>query len=408
VKNSSNKQFVTMYNRAMDIDILKPPGKIPYYVSKLSDGYFKSRLVTFTVDTYTSHRLLKDHLEFVAITPRSALDKKYLLSLLAYIARNAGSIDVLQLYHIRYGTLFKCLIYKLFNPKGFIYIKLDGEWTLRSCFPRPDRKGINRFVEIFRRWAIIMRGIVSLANLISVETLEIYDFLVAQNYKRLNRKLFLNPYGIDLKELQDNELPLIRKEKIIMTVGRIGTEQKNTEMLLTALGLIGTLDDWHVYIIGPIETGFNPKIIEFFNTYPNFRQNVHFTGNISNRRALCEYYQKSRCFVLTSRFESWGLPLTEAAYFKNYIVTTDVGCAKDLVIKEVFGSIVPQNDPEKLAQILRMIISDKIVLSDEDGKLLKKRCCENYSWEKVVNNLLIRLGEKGFECNIQKQTCLGA
>lgn len=402
---NSSKLFVTMYNRTMNIDILKSPGKIPYYVSKASNGFFKSRLVTFKVDEYTYHKDLQDHLEFVSIMPRSAFDRKFLLSLLSYIAQNAGSIDVLQLYQIRCGTLFKALVYKVFNPKGFLYIKLDAEWTLKSYFPRPKFKGIRKYLDRYRRYPLLFRSIVRLSDLISIETQELDDYLVSQNYKTLNKKLFRNPYGIDIDEMKANEKPVIHKENIIMTVGRISTDQKNTEMLLSALGIIGNLGNWHVYIVGPIDTSFDHKIKQFHLKYPSLEQNVHFTGNISDRKLLCEYYQRSRCFVLTSRFESWGIVLTEAAYYKNYIISTDVGCIRELLIGKEFGSIVPQNDPQRLAQALRLILDKNVNLPADGGEKLRNHCVEHFAWEKVAKTLLLRLGEKGFACAIQQQNC---
>ena len=118
--STSAKRFVAVYHKVMDIDILKPPGRIPYYIEKLSNGRFVATLVTFAVDNYSYHKVVEDHLRFIAVVPWSGLDRKFLLSLIGFVARNAKAIDVLHLYHIRYGTLVKGLVYKLLNPVGFL------------------------------------------------------------------------------------------------------------------------------------------------------------------------------------------------------------------------------------------------------------------------------------------------
>ncbi|MBN1464036.1 MAG: glycosyltransferase [Paludibacteraceae bacterium] len=388
---SSPKLFVTLYNRTANVDLIKSPGKIPYYISKLSKTAIKSRLVTYAIDNYTFHNDIKDHLEFHPIIPRSSWDNKFLISLLWYIVKNASSIDILHLYHIRYGTLFKAVLYKLFNPKGILYIKLDGEWTLKTCFPDPNTKGIKHIRGYFRRFPIIFRCIVKLSNLISIETQELYRYLLSQKYMPLNTKLFLNPYGIDINELTSYEQPQPIKTKTIITIGRIGTEQKNTDMLLSAITIVGNLNDWQIFIIGPIEQSFKSNINSFFSKNPQFATNVHFTGNIEDRKTLCEYYQKSSCFILTSTFESWGIVLTEAAFYKNYILSTDVGCIRELLTRDCFGSIIPQNDPVSLAEKISSIITGKTILSTNDGNELKQHCIQNFSWESVANNLLFRL-----------------
>jgi hypothetical protein len=44
-------------------------------------------------------------------------------------------------------------------------------------------------------------------------------------------------------------------------------------------------------------------------------------------------------------------------FFRNYIISTDVGSASDL-IKMGYGKIIPQNDPVYLSGILQKIINE--------------------------------------------------
>ena len=76
----------------------------------------------------------------------------------------------------------------------------------------------------------------------------------------------LNDYNIKIKEFKE-------KDNIIITVGRLGTYQKNTELLLQSIENID-LKNWKVYLIGTITDEFKPYIEKFFANNPDKRDNV--------------------------------------------------------------------------------------------------------------------------------------
>lgn len=93
-------------------------------------------------------------------------------------------------------------------------------------------------------------------DLLTVETQCLYDRLYKEfiDVYDIKLKLVLMPNGFDeetLKTLSIVEKDFGHKENIMITVGRLGTYQKNTEMLLNALDLM-ELRDWKVYLIGSI------------------------------------------------------------------------------------------------------------------------------------------------------------
>ena len=78
------------------------------------------------------------------------------------------------------------------------------------------------------------------------------------------------PNGFDeetLKTLSIVEKDFGHKENIMITVGRLGTYQKNTEMLLNALDLM-ELRDWKVYLIGSISEDLDFFFEGFFYEKP--------------------------------------------------------------------------------------------------------------------------------------------
>lgn len=54
----------------------------------------------------------------------------------------------------------------------------------------------------------------------------------------------------------------------MITVGRIGTEQKNNEMLLKVIDKID-LKDWKIYIIGPYTEQFKRYYDDFIKSNPD-------------------------------------------------------------------------------------------------------------------------------------------
>lgn len=271
-----------------------------------------------------------------------------------HLISNARKTDLLMCFHWRTETYFCILFYKLLNPKGKIYIKLDTDSG--EEFNTNRHKGI-------KRWLLhkLYRACIRQVNCFSCETSKVYN-TICQNKEFgtiLKSKLILMPNGFDeelLQSLEIKERSFEEKENLIITVGRIGTEQKNTEMLLNALQNLD-LKDWKVCLIGPIEPEFHQTINKFYQQNPQKQSQVQCIGNINDKKQLWEWYNRAKVFVLTSNWESYGIVLTEAKRFSNYIISTPVGAATDIIEEERYGSIINQNDITNLSILLQDIIN---------------------------------------------------
>jgi GalNAc-alpha-(1->4)-GalNAc-alpha-(1->3)-diNAcBac-PP-undecaprenol alpha-1,4-N-acetyl-D-galactosaminyltransferase len=153
------------------------------------------------------------------------------------------------------------------------------------------------------------------------------------------------------------------KEDIIITVGRIGTYQKNTELFLEALKEV-ELNNWKVYILGPFELPFQTYIDTYFKLNPQLRDKVIFTGNIIDRKELFEWYNRAKIFCLTSRFEGFPITFPEALYFGNHIISTPVSSALQITNYSQFGKVVKAETKDFAAAIQEGI---------EEGFLTSKR-----------------------------------
>ncbi|RHR99019.1 glycosyltransferase [Parabacteroides sp. AF14-59] len=194
------------------------------------------------------------------------------------------------------------------------------------------------------------------------------------------------PNGFDeeyLKKMHIHERLFEEKENLILTVGDLGRDQKNTQMLLRALEKID-LGEWKVYLIGPICELFEKYIEDFYMKCPNKKEQVLFTGPIYDKKQLWEYYNKAKVFVLTSKFESFALVLNEAKRFRNYLISTPVGAFRDLCDNGKLGISVSQNADEELAERLNEVILGELeidVYNDYDVTSL--------SWERMVERIKI-------------------
>ncbi|MCR5002769.1 MAG: glycosyltransferase [Bacteroidales bacterium] len=271
---------------------------------------------------------------------------------LRYIRKHAKEIDILMCFHLRPESILNILAYKRRNPDGKVYLKMDTISGREFDFSRCTRigKSIRSFI-----YGVILDKI----DVISAETSKAMDNILAtapENYY-LEKKLVLVPNPFDEDELKRLNITVkshSEKEDLIITVGRLGTYQKNTEMFLDALEKVG-LGDWKCCLIGPAPQ----SIVERASQIPG----VTLVGEINDKKTLWEWYNKAKVFVLTSRFESYGLVLSEAARFGDYIITTDVGAARD-ILSCTKGEIVESEDAPALSTALKLIVSREKDISD--------------------------------------------
>lgn len=110
-----------------------------------------------------------------------------------------------------------------------------------------------------------------------------------------------NPMTI---EISDDSYDL--NSKTILSIGRM-TEQKGFDMLPDiSKGVFDKHPDWNWIIIGDGED--KQRVIERIKEY-GLESNISIINNVKN---IEDYYKKSALYVMTSRYEGFGLVLTEA------------------------------------------------------------------------------------------------
>lgn len=382
-KNERIIRWVTLFENLSAVELVKSPGMIPFHVAKLGGNRVSVTLVGFARSAfYPEASRISDRVALRLIEPKSFTTR---FALYRYLLTESRSIDILHLYHFRLPTLLKAILYKLIHRQGLIYLKLDADPTVRRYFGRKRRFDPGYLI----RYAI-RRGLTYLATWISIETPRMLDDLVCWGDRDLRKKLFLNPYGLDVSSLDALSIRDNPKENIIVTVSRLGTYQKNTPFLLDVLKRVLPSSGWRAYLIGPVDEPFMPVFDRFLVENAELRGSIVLLGNMDDRKSLMDILNRSKIFCLTSRYESWGIVLSEAQYFGCYVASTDVGCARKVVDDGTFGFIA-QADVESFASELRLAMSQ---VRDWEAFRLKcrDRVRRDFSWDLVAKNLLSHLG----------------
>ena len=112
---------------------------------------------------------------------------------------------------------------------------------------------------------------------------------------------------------------------------------------------------------------------------------VRFLG-FQNQTALPSFYDLCDVFVLVSVDEPWGLVINEVMNAaKPVIVSTEVGCQKDLVANGINGFAIAPGDVLALASALEHILTDSSAVHGMGLKSLEK--IQAYSFKQNVSAL---------------------
>lgn len=348
---------------------------VPYYLGKINNMNVKIVCPETESNKELGNKI--DGVELIKIANKGkANSNSFYLNrkVLTYLLKNARQIDLFLCFHAYYPVIFLAFIYRILNKRGLIYNRADGGGSLVTYRRRMLlKKKIHRF--FFK-----------IINYISFEGNAIYSRAI-DIHSMYRSKMLLIPNGFNEDKFQASGIiikDLNQKENIILSVGRLGSHQKNTEMLLRIAETIN-LKNWTILLIGPIEEheqNFKLKIEDFYKKNPQLKDKVIFKGPIYDKNELWKYYNKTKVFLMTSREEGYANVYCEAYRFSNYILSTDVGGARDS-IPDGYGAIFDQE--KELASHLQSIIDEKIDLKSLYGNTINR----DISWENLLKVIKI-------------------
>lgn len=361
------KKFVTLFPQTMNYHLTKDVGMIPFVMGKDRSKY-DTELVTYNNDNYS---YLKNEVKGLQLSFIQRITGKCDIDTLIYIWKNAKDIDILHLFHWGRNTLLRTIVYKFRNPKGVTFVKLDIDSTGYEVLERNSRSEY-----VFKK---ILRKV---------------DFLSAEStfmQEKLNYK-----FGADIKYFPNgftyfSNDKIIEKEKIILTVGRIGTEQKASKELVEGfMKFWNRHKDWKLVLVGPVEDDFQ----DWYSNYNNEHKTdsvIEIVGEITDKDTLESYYKSASVFALPSRWESFGLVLVEAMSFGCSLLTTEkVVSAKDILNDNCV--MIPTEREEDIANGLVTLV-DKIGISERTVKENIEYVQERFSWDVLAKRLDAMLNE---------------
>ena len=390
------KNFLHIHDEFEYTWLGKDNGMIPIYMSEVC-GY-NSYILTNDIkhelpDVFRSVHIVKVKRLFKKIGNFAYFIKLLRrLNIFKYLIKNAKEIDVLMLFHISRCSYWYAFVYKLLNKTGKVYIKADfnlevyqkeiGRLNSRSRNFKDFFKKRNEIAEYKKR-----KKLVTMVDLISYETEDSYNEM-KYSYAGVDTKgkVIYLPNGYDNLEIERNYKikNMDNKKNIILTVGRLGTEAKNTEFLLESLKKID-FKDWKFYFVGSETKELQIYKDNFFNKYPYLKEKILFLGEIKDRKKLYSLYNEAKVFVLPSKWESFGIVMVEAMAFGEYIITSNTCAANDITKNGEIGKIISIDEDKELVNSIQDVINNKIDLKLKYGQTLEY--VKKFRYENIIKNL---------------------
>lgn len=372
------KTFVTLFP-ANNTHLTKDVGGIPY-------GMYKFENYDAYITRYNSNAQFENinsTVRGLKIWDISVRYGNYLKDAINFLKVNANKIDVLNLYHFKPETYELAKAYKRYNPAGILYIKCD---TLANNLIYFSNSSIK--ISIRRAfWRTLTQ-----ADLISVE-LDEGRSLAIQYFQRDIIRI-ANPI-IDIFGYRDYK----DRTNTILFVGRADSIQKNVEMLLEGFcSAHSKIAGWKLKIVGPINGDFHKIIDSILAKYPEAKQDIVFTGNISDRQKLREEYLSSKIVCMPSRWESFSISFLEGIATGNFMIGTDIIPFRYMTDNGKLGELVPIDDDSALSEAIMTACNSPKRL-EEEGKKEYEFAIKNFSLKKICDDLeknieIVRLRNK--------------
>lgn len=355
-------KFVVLHPAGSNADIAKDECQIPYTLSCIEN--VDATVVACHIDRDCPNAihvpgLLIKHIPFII---NNALTGAI------YLLFNSRKIDWLNIYFAGRQAYLWMTIYKFFNRKGHVYLKLDMDF--RGC----DLYDTNE------RERIVFKKNTEKADIVSVESYAIKDRI--QKYSE--KELLIVEDGISRVIAKPN----LHKKRgnTFITAARLGTYQKATDILLEAFEKSSKYHNWTLKLIGNIDSDFEKAIAKFFNDYPDMRKRVVFTGPINDREQLYDEFYSAKVFVLPSRWESFGIAAAEALSCGCYLILSDtIPPAKEMTDCFRYGELVESENVNSLMNAL--ISASQREYSQREIDDMIRYADYQFSWKRICKNL---------------------
>lgn len=185
------------------------------------------------------------------------------------------------------------------------------------------------------------------------------------------------------------EIP--QKEKTILAAGRLGCwHVKGFDILIKAWGMIAKkYPDWKLQIAGYGDE----KETEMVKTFIRETNSPDCIELLGFREDIEDLYRRSEIFVLSSRYEGFGLVLVEAMSQGCACIAADYkGRQTEIITDEKHGITCPTDNPLKITDAIERMITDESYRKDVQKNSIERaafysldNCIDR--WEGLINSI---------------------
>lgn len=358
--------FCTLFLKTENVHLMKDVGQLPLCLKK--DFGYHAYIATYKNGEYPYLKNEAKGLE-LQFVKKSIMGRCF--DGIQYIYINRKKIDVLNVYHLNLPSFLWIIFFKLVCKKGAItYLKLDAD---HFEIEKMQKRNPTAFIK-----HITIRN----ADIVSAESQIMRKTL--QKYCKTEILYIPNGYLGVQADIRD---PEVAKENIILTVGRLGTYQKATELLVDAFICAKVSPQWKLVLVGSMADEFAEWMEERMKKHPKIHDRIIMPGLIEDKKDLRKWYQKAKIFTLPSRYESFGIVLIEALLAGDYLITSDtVLAADDLIQDSNMGTIFPSDSLEELKKVLEETTALDIDWN-KNAKLITKSVEDKFLWANILQTL---------------------
>ena len=396
IAHKGKLSFVTLFPQCQNIHLVKDVGMIPYVMHR--DMGYDSYVMCYENGDYPyldtevpglkmifidrREHLLEKLAKFLEGRPISETLERWSTLIDASIAllRWGRVIDVLQLYHLNPWSILAGLVYRIINPKGILYLKLDmSKGGAGGDLPSEIEAGFSVRYFLFD---------LAHFDIITVETREMYAFMRDSFpfFKNCLDRLRYLPNGVDTQELSSFLKPFSAKKKEILHVGRLGDRQKASDLVLKAFSNISEeFPDWRLCLIGSLDESFLELLKGFKLEHPSVFGKISCLGFVE-RNVLYKRYSEAEILMAPSRWESFGLVVAEAMALGDVLLGSDIPPFKDMTDGGKLGYLCPIDSVDCLTGQLRYMLSHKDELQARSGRA-SGFIRGNFDWRAICSNL---------------------
>lgn len=211
-------------------------------------------------------------------------------------------------------------------------------------------------------------------KLISISEATQANLKVWLNAEKDDKRFVVINNGVNLESFKNPKRERIYSHTLIMVARFV--PQKDQKTIIRAMTLLD--NDVHLILVGDGEKLEECKV---FVQELGISDRVHFVGMQSD---VPSWIGKADIGIQSSHWEGFGLPVVEMMAGGLPVVASDVEGLKQIV--EGAGILFPHGDYEKLADIVKKLLSDAEYYEQVKRKCLER--CERYSIKSMVESYI--------------------